>query len=343
VDAEAPVMTCPEDITVPNNTGICGAFVDYALPVVTDNCQVNSPMLLDGIPSGELFPVGVTEIIFVVNDNFGNSAVCSFTVTVEDTEAPVILCPDDITQIEPTVFFDEPFFADNCEATLALFEGLPSGSDFPHGFTEVIYVATDLAGNTDTCSFTVLVNTPPVGVNDEVELLEEFEEVVIDPLDNDFDIDGDDIFVTEADAQNGSVEIIDNMIIYSSIDDWCGTDSIIYVVCDEFMACDTALIVVEVECFIDLIIPEGISPNGDGINDTFEVIGLEDYPENRILIFNRWGHKVFDMEGYDNSWGGRSEAALTLGGGLLPEGTYFFLLELGGELKPVKGYIYINL
>jgi len=343
IDTEAPVMSCPEDITVPNSTGICGAFVAYSLPVVTDNCEVNNPLLLDGIPSGELFPVGVTEITFVVNDSFGNSSVCTFTVTVEDTEAPVILCPDDITQIDPAVFFDEPFFTDNCEATIALFEGLPSGSDFPHGFTEVIYVAIDLAGNTDTCSFTVLVNTPPVGIDDEVELPEEFEEVVIDPLDNDFDLDGDDLFVTEADAQNGSVEIIDNMIIYSPLDDWCGTDSIIYVVCDEFMACDTALIVVEVECFIDLIVPEGISPNGDGINDTFEIIGLEDYPENRILIFNRWGHKVFDMEGYDNSWGGRSEAALTLGGGLLPEGTYFFLLELGGELKPVKGYIYINL
>jgi len=96
-------------------------FVAYSLPVVTDNCEVNNPLLLDGIPSGELFPVGVTEITFVVNDSFGNSSVCTFTVTVEDTEAPVILCPDDITQIDPEVFFDEPFFTDNCEATIALF------------------------------------------------------------------------------------------------------------------------------------------------------------------------------------------------------------------------------
>ncbi|MDG1262664.1 MAG: HYR domain-containing protein, partial [Flavobacteriales bacterium] len=342
VDTEAPVITCPADIVIGNNIGICGAFVDYTAPEVTDNCEVNDPVLTDGIPTGELFPVGETVISYEATDIYGNVSTCSFTITVEDTEAPVILCPEDITQIDPVVEYDEPFYTDNCEATIELFEGLPSGSDFPHGYTDIVYVATDLAGNTDTCSFTILINTPPVGNDDEAELPEEDEEVVIDPLDNDFDIDGDDIFVSDADAVNGYAEIVDNLIVYSPIDDWCGTDTITYVVCDEFLACDTAIIVVEVECFIDLIIPEGISPNGDGINDTFEIIGLEDYPDNEIVIFNRWGHKIFEMEDYDNSWGGSSEAALTIGNDILPEGTYFFLLELGGGLKPVKGYIYLN-
>ncbi|MDP4586836.1 MAG: gliding motility-associated C-terminal domain-containing protein, partial [Flavobacteriales bacterium] len=123
----------------------------------------------------------------------------------------------------------------------------------------------------------------------------------------------------------------------------CGTDTITYIACDPFNACDSAIIVVQVECFIDLIIPQAISPNGDGINDVFEIIGLEDYPGNRLSVYNRWGRLVFEQDEYDNSFDGHSQDALTLGNGLLPEGTYFFVLDLGGAgIKPVKGYIYIN-
>ncbi|MFM1999760.1 MAG: hypothetical protein RL204_1707, partial [Bacteroidota bacterium] len=76
--------------------------------------------------------------------------------------------------------------------------------------------------------------------------------------------------------------------------------------------------------------------------DVFEIIGLEDYPGNKLTIFNRWGHKVFEAENYQNTWGGYSESTLTLGNSLLPKGTYFYVLDLGNDEKPVKGYIYLN-
>ena len=93
---------------------------------------------------------------------------------------------------------------------------------------------------------------------------------------------------------------------------------------------------------VDFIIPEGFSPNGDGINDLFVIRGIQNYPENTILIFNRWGNKVFEASHYVNTWDGRSTSGLNAGGNELPGGTYFYLLYLDDRLKVIKGTIYLN-
>ena len=92
----------------------------------------------------------------------------------------------------------------------------------------------------------------------------------------------------------------------------------------------------------EIFIPEGFSPNGDGTNDVLVIRGLEIYPDNSILIFNRWGNKVFEASPYNNDWNGISMFGLTVGGKELPEGTYFYILKLGKDQKPIKGYIYLN-
>ena len=343
LDSQAPAITCVDDITVANDPGMCGAMVEFDLPEVTDNCGVASLVMIEGMESGSVFPVGETTLTFEATDLSGNVSTCSFSITVLDLENPVIVCPSDINQEDAYVEYKLPEFSDNCGASIELVEGLESGSVFPHGITVVTYLVTDEAGNTAECSFEVLINTPPVGEDDETNFYEEDEEITIDVLENDYDLDGDEITISSASADNGDVEIIDNQIIYTPITDWCGNDTITYVVCDIFNACDTAVVAVQVECFIDLIIPEGFSPNGDGVNDTFEILGLEDYPGNKIAIYNRYGHKVFESEEYQSDWDGRSSGALTLGSGYLPEGTYFFVLELGNRsIKPVKGYVYLN-
>ena len=89
-------------------------------------------------------------------------------------------------------------------------------------------------------------------------------------------------------------------------------------------------------------IPEGFSPNGDNVNDYFEIKGLEEYPDNSIIIFNRWGNKVFAAEPYDNNWGGTNSFGVSFGGEDLPEGTYFYLLKLTTDDEPIKGYVYIT-
>lgn len=92
----------------------------------------------------------------------------------------------------------------------------------------------------------------------------------------------------------------------------------------------------------DFNIPKGFSPNDDGINDKFVIRGIDRYPNNTIIIYNRWGNKVFEASPYQNTWDGRSDFGLRIGGDQLPDGTYFCILDLGDGSDIYKSYIYIK-
>jgi len=89
-------------------------------------------------------------------------------------------------------------------------------------------------------------------------------------------------------------------------------------------------------------IPEIFTPNEDGLNDYFKIININQYPKNHLLIFNRWGNKLFEAEPYLNDWNGRAHSGVMAGDGLLPVGTYFFILDLGDGSPVRKGFIYLN-
>ncbi|MBO0340843.1 gliding motility-associated C-terminal domain-containing protein [Flagellimonas profundi] len=94
----------------------------------------------------------------------------------------------------------------------------------------------------------------------------------------------------------------------------------------------------------------GITPNGDGINDYFQIEGIENYPDNNVKIFNRWGVQVYQVDGYGQGnklFYGISEVRATLQKDReLPSGTYFYILTFTGENNPgeenYSGYLYIN-
>jgi gliding motility-associated-like protein/uncharacterized repeat protein (TIGR01451 family) len=92
----------------------------------------------------------------------------------------------------------------------------------------------------------------------------------------------------------------------------------------------------------DFNIPEGFSPNDDGTNDLFVIRGINNFPENTFVIFNRWGDKVFEAKNYQNTWGGKCSKGLRIGGDDLPIGTYFYVLDLGDGSDIFKGTIYLN-
>ena len=164
-DTENPAITCPADITTSNDPGDCSAVVTYTTPVGTDNCTGATTTQTAGLPSGSTFPVGTTTNTFEVTDAAGNTATCSFDVTVNDTENPAITCPADITtsndpgDCSAVVTYTTPVGTDNCTGvTTTQTAGLPSGSTFPVGTTTNTFEVTDAAGNTATCSFDVTVN-----------------------------------------------------------------------------------------------------------------------------------------------------------------------------------------
>jgi gliding motility-associated-like protein len=83
-------------------------------------------------------------------------------------------------------------------------------------------------------------------------------------------------------------------------------------------------------------IPNTFSPNDDGSNDTWIIPGIENYPNNRMIIMNRFGDVLYESSSYStiNAWSG------VRNGNVMPDGVYYYLLDLGnGTLK--KGTISI--
>ena len=92
-----------------------------------------------------------------------------------------------------------------------------------------------------------------------------------------------------------------------------------------------------------IIVHQALSPNGDGIDDLFTIEGIAAYPDNKVMIMNRSGVKVFEVSGYNNSnksFDGHSN----LNGSLQPLGTYYYLLEyhVNGALKRKTGFLVIK-
>ena len=115
-------------------------------------------------------------------------------------------------------------------------------------------------------------------------------------------------------------------------------DSFMYVICT-IDGCDTALITVSLECEQveggDLVFSNGFSPNGDDVNQFFEIQGVETYPNNSLSVFNRWGNEVFRTDNYQNDWEG------TFNGASLMNGTYFYVFNDGAG-NTYTGYVYIQ-
>ena len=121
---------------------------------------------------------------------------------------------------------------------------------------------------------------------------------------------------------------------YDPFDDFCDvTDQFDYAICNEF-GCDTATISIFIDCAGEIIVYTALSPNGDGANDTFFIGGLDLFPNNRLCIFNRWGNQVLLERGYSNDWRG------TWNEKDLPDGTYYYILELNDENNRVfRGFL----
>ena len=109
---------------------------------------------------------------------------------------------------------------------------------------------------------------------------------------------------------------------------------------------DTVIVIVDSclseDSIVDFNLPEGFSPNNDGVNDLFVIRGIDRFPANNFVIFNRWGNQIFEASPYKNDWDGKSTTGIRFGGDDLPVGTYFYLLDLGDGSAIYKGTIYLN-
>lgn len=93
-----------------------------------------------------------------------------------------------------------------------------------------------------------------------------------------------------------------------------------------------------------VVVSEGFTPNGDGINDFLFIRGISEFPENELKIFNRWGETIFEATNYKNDWDGKigKNTLLKDASGIVPNDTYFYILKTKANNKTYSGYIYIT-
>ena len=165
-----PVITCPADTSVNAAPGLCSDTLDFTSTVVADtptavvHYRIGNTAIT--LPYG--FPGGTTTVVATALNAAGYDT-CTFNVTVNDIEPPVVTCPSDVVQSNDPgecgaiVTFPDAIATDNCPGVTVTYSDT-SGSFFPVGTTTVTVTATDGAGNTATCSFTITVNDtePPV-------------------------------------------------------------------------------------------------------------------------------------------------------------------------------------
>ena len=147
-------------------------------------------------------------------------------------------------------------------------------------------------------------------------------------------------------ANGTAVSNGDGTITYTPNNGFKGTDSFEYSLCNA-AGCRTATISVRVTS--ELIIYNGVSIGGSDKNNHFHIEGIENYPNNTVRIYNRWGVKVFEMSGYNNTtkaFKGVSDARATLeASDNLPQGTYYYIIEYVDEHNKTQtetGWLYLK-
>ncbi|MEO6758387.1 MAG: HYR domain-containing protein, partial [Saprospiraceae bacterium] len=169
------VTTCPTgtDGSISNTQGVCGAAYFWNAPqyVATDNCSPNVAVT-SNYPSGYVFPVGTTTVMYTATDGSGNTATfCAFSVSVQDVQSPSMTCPVSATintapgTCVANVNVVSPSASDNCSVSVTETDamGMPLGSTLPRtqtlspGQTSFYFKATDNSLNAVSCSYTITV------------------------------------------------------------------------------------------------------------------------------------------------------------------------------------------
>ena len=129
-------------------------------------------------------------------------------------------------------------------------------------------------------------------------------------------------------------------ITYTPFRNFFGVDTFRYVICNSY-GCDTTTVYILINAGDSIIVYNGFSPNGDGMNDTFVIQGIDSYSDNEVYIFNRWGNEVYHTKGYSNSkgWDGKWNNVN------VPDNTYFYFITINDATKGTikkTGYVQIK-
>ena len=181
--------------------------------------------------------------------------------------------------------------------------------------------------------------------NDDYVRTSWLDSIHIHVLNNDYDskndIDKGTLTVTKKPSYGSTLVNPDGSIIYTPSTHKAVVDQFTYQICDSSNVCGSALVTVEI--FDGPVwIPEAISVNGDGHNESFVIRGLENFQNSSLMIYTRAGQLVYKSLDYKNDWAGKAQNSSLSDGVLLPTATYYYVLHLGGTSRYIKGFVYLT-
>jgi len=273
-----------------------------------------------------------TSVVVVVNN--APKAVTDKNVFVDAVDRPIILNGGKSSGKEISYLWStkEGFILSGSNAPTAQVQGLG----------KYYLKVTDSFGCVSLDSVTVGLYMQAITDNAETKI---FERLLINVLKNDIpqkSINPASISIKTPPLHGFASVTADSLISYQPDDNYIGRDEFVYSVCDYFNNCDQANVLVLIND-VEFFVPEAFSPNGDEINDRFEIKGIAKYKSIELQVFNRWGNVVFQSKNYGNGsgkdgfWNGNAKG----GGGPVPSGIYFYILKLDGK-ETINGSIYLD-
>jgi gliding motility-associated-like protein len=335
-DNSAPVIvSCPEKQIIIANEN-CIGIAEWQEPVFDDcsNLTINSNYQI-----GEELPIGITDIEYIATDENGEATICAFEVEVIDQSAPIInFCPEDITisasdNCEAIVEWNIPTAIDNC-TELSVSSNFQPGTVFPVGITNIEYEFTDQNGNRSFCSFKIEI------IDDSEILISNCPEDIIQTAINSNGSASVNWEEPSAIAECSEVSV--NASHHPGDTFEMGTTMVTYIFSKENGQSENCTFEVTIEPLVlDVRISKLVSPNGDGNNDSWLIEGIEQFPDNQVIIVDRWGTEIFKANGYNNNevvWSGENRS-----GELVPRGTYFYFISVKNEQDVIerKGFLEI--
>ena len=342
-DTIAPtfVEELPQSMTV-----ACDEVTNAALLTASDNCDTNIEVVFEETVTNDAnCATGyVITRVWNVADCAGNSTSHTQTITVMSNgpitssaydEELTIMCGDEIPATPALEFMG------GCNDYNVDFIEVQEFSDTSEDYMVVRTLnVTDACGNTTTFEQIIFVMQPEKEIVTIDICIEEMTIDLTSYLPEDFDTNG--VFT----ATSGNVILNGNF--FNPIDHQVGTYAIAYSSTEG--SCKYYVdfqINVNTDCVPcgrkDITASKTVTANGDNVNDYFEIKGVEncDFTFD-VMIFNRWGSKVYEGVNYQNDWGGSSPNNSFGNSGMLPTGTYYYIIKVTNrDFEPINGYIYL--
>lgn len=363
----APAGTLKRDV-VRGTHKYTVAGVEFDFTNLFDNCNaiasnnINNSYTLSGV---QLEPDTV-DVIWAAVDQCQNVAHASFVVIINDLP---LANDDSVVMYINTILTDTLALNDilsrDGSNTFSLLNGPQHGLVTISPTGEFRYVPTNGYKGTDSFSYILCdgngdcdtafvkfkireTNARPDLTGEQVSTLKDNPVIICMPI---TDANLDDMFAAQVlgDPAYGSISAVvvvgrEVCFTYTPNPGHTGNDKVIIKICDngDPVLCDidSSMIAVNPESIDDIDVSENIiTPNGDGFNETYQIPGIEKYPDNKVSFLNRWGDIIWQEKGYNNTsvvWDGKYK-----NGEFVPDGTYFLIVEIPG-LGTKRGFVVVK-